>query len=60
LPLQVKFSGDARKYVEALDATTKNRVVEKVKELAGDPPNIRTSKPLISDVGPRNQIYRKA
>jgi mRNA-degrading endonuclease RelE of RelBE toxin-antitoxin system len=80
-----KLSSKALKYISGLDKPTQKRIVSKIQELANDPFNIRTSKPLIgsqkrtsrvggyrilfvidkevllvSDVGPRGQIYRKA
>ena len=83
--LAIKLSSAALKYIQALDRVTQERVKDKLKELAADPFNIRTSKPLVgshkrtcrvgayrilfviegkillvSDVGPRGQIYRKA
>jgi mRNA-degrading endonuclease RelE of RelBE toxin-antitoxin system len=89
LALEPCLSSDAQKYIAALDRITRNRIRDKILELANDPTNIRTSKPLkgsdkrtarvgayrilfmivgesatqyllVSDVGPRNQIYRKA
>jgi mRNA-degrading endonuclease RelE of RelBE toxin-antitoxin system len=83
LALQVQISGKAQKYINALDRPTRKRIADKLLELAQDPFDIRTSKPvtskdrrtariggyrllflvdggvsLVSDVGPRGQIYR--
>lgn len=45
-PLQIKLERDAAKYLEDLGQTTKQRMKDKLQELAADPFNIRTSKPL--------------
>lgn len=46
VPLPIKLDRDAAKYFESLDQTTKKRIKDKLEELASDPFNIRTSKPL--------------
>jgi mRNA-degrading endonuclease RelE of RelBE toxin-antitoxin system len=81
----IQFASDAAKYFQNLDKPTQKRIKDKVAELAKDPFDIRTSKPLrdsskrsarigsyrilfvvkdkillVSDIGRRGQIYRKA
>jgi mRNA-degrading endonuclease RelE of RelBE toxin-antitoxin system len=46
LALDPQISSDALKYIATLDKTTRNRIRDKILELAKDPLNIRTSKPL--------------
>jgi mRNA-degrading endonuclease RelE of RelBE toxin-antitoxin system len=80
----IQFGSDAAKYFRGLDRTTQKRIKDKITELAKEPFDIRTSKPLrdstkrsarvggyrilfvvkenillVSDIGPRGQIYRK-
>jgi mRNA-degrading endonuclease RelE of RelBE toxin-antitoxin system len=44
--LEIKLLHDAMKYVKSLDKITRTRIADKLTELAKDPLNIRTSKPL--------------
>lgn len=85
MPLTLKFTSTPLKYLNALDRTTRDRILEKLAEVAKDPLDARLSKPLeastkrgsrvgdyrilfeyddkdliVSDIGPRGQIYRKA
>ena len=46
LPLEVVFSKSAAKSLQALDATTRKRVKEKVEAIAADPLNPSNSYPL--------------
>jgi mRNA-degrading endonuclease RelE of RelBE toxin-antitoxin system len=84
LALTVRLSQKAAKYIGALDAPTKKRITERLKEICEDPLNLRLSKPLtgtnkrstrigpyrililiagevllVSDAGPRGQIYKR-
>ncbi|MGO8785865.1 MAG: type II toxin-antitoxin system RelE family toxin [Terriglobia bacterium] len=48
MQLQVKITGTPFKYLQSLDKPTRNRIVEKLKEIANDPLNSRLSYPLVS------------
>lgn len=46
MPLNVKITSTPRKYFEALDRPTKDRIKDKLAEVANDPNDTRFSKPL--------------
>ena len=46
MPLKVNLTKTPFKYLEALDRPTKDRIVEKLKEIAAGPADSRLSKPL--------------
>jgi mRNA-degrading endonuclease RelE of RelBE toxin-antitoxin system len=43
LPLEVRYTKAAAKYLEALDSPTKKRIKERVKAVAQEPDNLRLS-----------------
>jgi mRNA-degrading endonuclease RelE of RelBE toxin-antitoxin system len=46
LPLTVQYTKAVEKYLEKMDATTRDRVKKKVPEVAGEPLNVKHSLPL--------------
>jgi mRNA interferase RelE/StbE len=48
MPLKIEYRKDAAKYLDAADATTKQRIKAKLAEVATDPYNPSKSLPLIS------------
>jgi mRNA-degrading endonuclease RelE of RelBE toxin-antitoxin system len=46
MPLEVSYSTQSAKYLKALDAPTKRRVLEKIEQVAVDYMDPRHSKPL--------------
>jgi mRNA-degrading endonuclease RelE of RelBE toxin-antitoxin system len=47
LALNIKFSTTAAKYLAALDKTTRNRIVDKLQQIAETPLDLRLSYPLV-------------
>jgi mRNA-degrading endonuclease RelE of RelBE toxin-antitoxin system len=43
MPLPIRYTKSAAKYLEALDVPTKRRIKEKIADVASDPDNIRHS-----------------
>lgn len=43
LPLAIRYTKSAAKYLEALDATTKARIKKKIAEVAAEPDDLRHS-----------------
>jgi len=46
LPLAIQYTKAAPKYLEALDAPTKKRMIGKIKDIAKAPEDLRLSYPL--------------
>ena len=48
MPLNIDYANDAKKYLASLDAPTRKRVEEKVRDVAADYLDPKNSKPLTS------------
>ena len=46
MPLEIKLTGTPFKYLQSLDKNTRNRIIEKLKEVAKVPFDPRLSQPL--------------
>ena len=56
LPLSIRYTKDAAKYLEALDATTKRRIKEKISDVAGAPEDPRHSLPLTNTAKRKSRV----
>jgi mRNA-degrading endonuclease RelE of RelBE toxin-antitoxin system len=56
--LQVKITATPFKYLKSLDKPTRERIIEKLKEVADDPYNSRLSYPLVSSTKRSTRVGR--
>ena len=47
MPLEIRLTATAKKYLDSLDKPTRKRIAEKLKAIAEAPSDARLSKPLV-------------